>query len=334
MRILTLLISLVLITVTFCTSLSADEDQCQFDPTDTELADLGYKVTNKISAQWWYFDAVFSNNYSVVVGMSHLGIAGKIGFFFIRINIYQNGQFLESSYKFIPLRQITYSLDKPELMYKNSNLLKAICDSDGKIHVTLNVTLSETQVNLSFMELAKGWKGFMGKGWWACPLPKAQVDGILVVNDQTIPVTGVGYCEHVWGVRSLHRNWKWGKFSSLSTNTIFSKNMKNPREEDMFMVVINTDERNYTSINRENISYRHVDYMFGHGRFIPVKSVLEINQGPITLNVTFKAKTFHFTSLLLLKYWRLHMQINGNITIDGKTEKINGTQMMEYFYII
>ena len=319
--------------VAFCPNLSANEDQ-YFDPIDIELSDLGYNLTNKISAQWWYFDAVFSNNYSTVVGIFHLGIAGKIGFFFIRINMYENGQFLERCYKIIPQRQITFSLETPELTYKNSNIYSGKYDSNQKILAHLNVTIVDTRINLNFSELTKGWKGYTGRGWWSCPLPKAQVNGSIKTHNKTMQVNGIGYHEHAWMVQSMHRNWKWGKFSSLTTNTIFSKNMKNLREEDMFLVVINTDAHNFTSIHRDNLSYSHVDYMFDHGKFIPIKSVLEINQEPIHLIVTFEAESVHFTSLIILNYWRFHMQIKGNITINDKSEEIDDHQIMEYLYIL
>jgi hypothetical protein len=335
MRIFAILASFILVFGPFCTNLSTDtdDDRYSYEPTDVDLLDLGYKTQDCFSTQWWYFDAIFSNNYSITLCISNLFIARKIGFFLIRINIYENGNFLEEDHEFIPFREITYSSDKSDLSYKGSEIFNAKYDDDGKINVTLNVALSKIQVNLRFNELVKGWKGFTGKGWYSVPIPKAQVDGVIVVNDQTIIVDGFGYFEHAWGVKSLHRSWEWGKFSSLSTSTVFSRNMKNSSEEDVFFVVINTDEFNYTSIDRENISYRNVDYVFNYGRFVPVKSVLEINQGPISLNVTFEAVTFNFTRVFLFaKHWRFHMHVYGNIMVDGKTEEIDDTQIMEYVY--
>jgi hypothetical protein len=315
------------------TCISAYEDPL-FNPVDIDLSDLGYNHTNKIAAQWWYFDAVFSNNYSTVIGIFHFSISSKIGFFFIRINIYENGQFLERSYKFIPLNHISFSLEKPELSYLTSPIYSGTYDTTHKIKVHLNVTIINTHLNLTFTELTKGWKGYTGKGWWSCPLPKASVNGTIRLNNKIIPVSGDGYHEHAWMVQSMHRNWKWGKFSSASTNTIFSKNMKNLREEDIFLVVINTDTQNYTSIYRNNISYTHVDYMIDHGKIIPTKSILEINQYPIYVNVTFSAKSLHFTSLILLNYWRFHMQIIGYITVNDITEEIDDNQIMEYLFIL
>jgi hypothetical protein len=327
-----LIICSILLLTPLINTANAFEDPL-FTPVDVELPDLGYNQTNKIAAQWWYFDAVFSNNYSLVVGIFHFSIASKIGFFFIRINLYENGHFRQRSYQFIPLKQITYSTDKPELSYLGSQIYGAEYDNNQRINVHLNVTVVDTQVNLTFSELTKGWKGYTGRGWWSCPTPKANVTGTLRIHNNYIPVMGKGYHEHAWLVQSMHRNWKWGKFSSPSTNTIFSKNMKNFREEDIFLVVINTDDYNYTSINRNNISYQHIDYIFDHGKLIPIKSKLEINQHPIYVNVTFSAKTLHFTSLILLNYWRFHMQITGYITVNNQTEEINDKQIMEYLYL-
>lgn len=332
MRIKAIIIISILLISIYTIPVAANENPL-FQPTDININDIGYNKTNKIAAQWWYLDAVFSNNYSLVVGIFHFSIASKLGFFFIRINIYENGDFLERNYKFIPLRDITYSLHEPELFIHNSTFYKGQYDQNNNIQVTLNVTVINTHVNLTFTGLTKGWKGYTGRGWWSCPLPKAAVNGSITLHDKKIPVQGFGYHEHAWLVQSMHRNWKWGKFSSPSTNTIFSKNMKNLREEDIFLVVINTDKQNYTSIERNNITYNHIDYIFDHGKLIPIKSRLKITQEPIHVNVTFTAKTLHFTSLILLNYWRFHMHIYGYITVGNNTEIINDNQIMEYLYL-
>ncbi|MBU1941520.1 MAG: hypothetical protein KKC68_07065 [Candidatus Thermoplasmatota archaeon] len=334
MRHVTIVCVFMLLLLPFTISASSNNTSNPFNPQDIDLIDLAYNRTNTIAVQWWYFDAILSHNYSTVIGLFHLGFKNKIGFYFIRINMYQNGTFLGRNIQFIPMKQITYQIDPPVFIYKDITIYGAKHDYEGKINVSLNFEMKDFHVNLSFIETAKGWKGFTGRGWWACPLPKAIVNGRIYINNQSILVTGVGYHEHAWMVQSTHRNWKWGKFSSESTNIIFSKNMKNIFEEDIFLAVVNIGENIYVGIHRNNIEYYHTKYMFDHGKLIPIESKFLINQDNISVNVTFRSETVHYTSLILLKYWRFHMCINGTITIDNKLEEVDDKEIMEYLYIL
>ncbi len=334
MRYINFICVFMLLVLPLSISASPHSTSNPYIPQDINLIDLGYNRTNTIAVQWWYFDAILSHNYSVVIGLFHLGFKNKIGFYFFRINMYQNGTFLGRNIQFIPLKQITYQIDPPVFTYKNKTIYDAKYDHEGKIIVNLSIEMKEFHINLSFIEGTKGWKGFTGRGWWACPLPKAIVSGTIYVNNRSIAVTGVGYHEHAWMVQSTHRNWKWGKFSSKSTNIIFSKNMKNNFEEDIFLAVVNIGENFYVGIHRNNIKYYHTKYIFDHGKLIPIESKFLIKQDNISVNVTFRSESVHYTSLILLKYWRFHMIVNGTITIDDKPEEIDDKEIMEYLYIL
>jgi hypothetical protein len=115
-------------------------------------------------------------------------------------------------------------------------------------------------------------------------------------------------------------------------NLVFSQNMKNRHSEDVFIALVNNPYTNYTSIHRENITFVHLKYTLNHGRFIPIESFLTIHEGLSTVQVRLQVKSIDYKNLLLLHYWRFHVQVTGVISYNNTTEEINEVQMMEIFH--
>ena len=244
-----------------------------YSPTEANLLDNAYNTTDYFSLQWWYIDAMFDNNYSIHIGMSTIGARGKYGFFLFQINIYHQGKIIEKKFKIEPLRNIQASTTKPHMILKENTIFQGYINQQGNMKLNITLEIKGIAVNLTFNGTTKGWVGYTGLGMWGCPIPKAIVQGtITILGNETI-VQGTGYQEHGWDIRRLHRSWYWGKFITENYNVIFSKNMKNRWEEDVFLVVVNDGEENYTSLFRENISLEHCEYVFDHAHFIPVHSI-------------------------------------------------------------
>ena len=303
-----------------------------YNPEDIALEDNVYNVTDYFSLQWWYLDAVFDNNYSIHIGILTLGSRGTTGFFLFRIHIYQDGKLLIGKFKFVPVRCIDISQTEPLLMFNGEEILRGYTDDEERMALNVSLDIQGIKADLTYTALIRGWKGFTGHGMWGCPLPKAHVQGTLSLFGETVPVQGFGYQEHGWDIRHLHRSWYWGKFSNNQTNVIFSQNLKNRWEEDTFIVMVNTGENSYSSIVREHIDFYHTEYRFNHGRFIPVKSVFQVDQDDIHIDVEFKVQSIHFTSLMIMSHWRFHTKINGVVTIGNCTESVDDMQIMEIFH--
>jgi hypothetical protein len=303
-----------------------------YNPEDSTLEDNAYSVTDYFSLQWWYIDAVFDNNYSTHVGIMTVGSKGINGFFLFRINVYKDGALLEGKFRLVPVRFVEVSPSEPVIKLFDKEIIRGYIDDDGRMALTVSLEIKGLQADLTLVGLIKGWKGFTGHGMWGCPLPKAHVQGTITVNDETIPVSGVGYQERGWDVRHLHRSWFWGKFASNHTNVVFSKNMKNRWEEDTCIVVVNSGEENYTSIARENIVFHPTDYAYNHGRFIPTKSVFQVDEDDIHIHVEIEVQSIHFTSLIVMNHWRFHTKVTGTISIGNRTENVDDVQIMEIFH--
>ena len=307
-------------------------DPYWYDPEDITLEDNAYNVTDYFSLQWWYIDAVFDNNYSIHIGISTIGSRGTHGLFLFQMSVYKEGKFLEKKFRFVPTRFVEASQNEPLIKLSGKEILKGYIDDEGRMALDISLEIKGLKADLKFTGLNKGWKGFTGLGMWGCPLPKAHVQGTITFNDETVPVNGTGYQEHGWDIRRLHRSWYWGKFNSNSTSVIFSQNMKNRWIEDVFPVVVNSGKENYTSITRENIVFYHTDYNFDHGRFIPMKSVFQVDQNDIQINVEFEVQSIDFRSLILINHWRFHLKVSGSITVGNITENVDDFQMMEILH--
>ena len=328
-----LLTVVLLVNIPTIPSTTMDTQSYWYDPQEITLQDNAYNITDYFSLQWWYIDAVFDSNYSVHIGVMSIGAKGRLGFFLFQINLYLNGTLVEKQFQFIPVHQLDLSPDQLLIQCSNKTLLKGYLTNEETMALDVDIDINGLQVNLTFTGLTKGWKGFTGLGMWGCPLPKAEVRGTITMQGEPLNVSGTGYQEHGWDVRRLHRSWYWGKFFSDSTSVVFSQNMKNRWTEDIFVVVINSGEENYSSIAREHIVFDHVEYEFIHGRFIPARSVFQVNEGDIMVNVTFEVESIHFTSLLFLNYWRFHIHVTGVISVDNVSDVVDDFQIMEILYL-
>ena len=303
-----------------------------YNPEDITLEDNVYSVTDYVSLQWWYIDAVFDNNYSIHIGIITVGSKGIHGFFLFRITVYKEGKLLEKKFSFVPVRFVEVSQSDPLIKLFDKEIIRGYIDDEDRMALNVSLEIKGLKADLKLTGLIRGWKGFTGYGMWGCPLPKAHVQGTITVNDETIPVTGRGYQEHGWDIRHLHRSWYWGKFASNHTNVIFSKNMKNRWKEDTFIVVVSSGEENYTSIARENIVFYYTDYEYNHGRFIPTKSVFQVDEDDVHINVEIEVQSIHFTSLIFMNHWRFHTKITGAISVGNTTEKVDDFQIMEILH--
>ena len=303
-----------------------------YDPRDATLEDNAYNITDYFTLQWWYFDAMFDNDYSIHVGMMTVGSKGIHGFFLFQINVFKDGELIEKKFRLIPVRFVDASYSEPLIKIFDKEILRGYIDDEDRMILDVSLDIKGLKADLKFTGVTKGWIGYTGLGMWGCPLPKAHVVGNLTVKGEKISVNGTGYQEHGWDIRRLHRSWHWGKFTSSSTNVVFSQNMKNRWKEDVFLVVVNVGEDNYTSVFRENINLFHEEYVFNHGRFVPIKSVFQVYQDDIQINVEFKVQSIDFRSLLFFNYWRLHVKVNGTISVGDILENIDDFQIMDFLH--
>jgi predicted secreted hydrolase len=303
-----------------------------YTPQDDTLQDNAYNTTNRFALQWWYLDAAFTTNTSTHIGVVTIGAHRTIGFYLLQLQYYINGTLAHQDRRIIPLKRVTAATETLLLTLQGKTFLREYLTDEHDRALEVNLTINNMTTNLTFTGTMKGWKGSTNLGMWGCPLPKATVQGTITINTTTIPVQGIGYQEHGWNIRKLHRSWFWGKIVSEHLNLIFSQNMKNHTEEDVFVAVLNYGKENYTSIGRANITLLPSEYTWTHGHHIPMSYALKMDQDGIHINVTIKAVTVHFSTILIMNYWRFHMKVTGTMTCGNLTDSIDNYQIMEAFH--
>ena len=194
--------------------------------------------------------------------------------------------------------------------------------------------LGDLSVRLQFQGTIKGYKGRILRGWYGPELPKATVNGTLILNGEQINVSGLGYHEHAWGIHPpvWEYGWHWGKIVSDSFSLFWVKMMQTRWREQQRFAILGQDQSDYIHIHPENIRFKATNYTINNRRIIPAKFILNITdpKNSIYINLTMETINIHLVSGRINRYWRYHVRVNGQITYGSITETlINKIQIME-----
>ncbi len=286
------------------------------------------------SMEWWYFDAVFNQNYGIHIGCKIITI-GNWGFVRQLINVYYESEVIKKAYITRPLNQYTISTQYPHIAYQGQDIIsfdKKTYEKTGQWIYTIDQQLEDLSVHLTFTGQTKGFKYETSHEGWTVALPQAHVTGRLKIENDTIEVNGTGYHDHNWnfslstGIRGT--GWYWGKVRSQHYTITWAKIMKTPFADNTLienLSVINTLHEGYTFIHPDHVTFTAEDLIYTYGRFIPTTFNLNIQQDNIDVNVTFTAISVQRTppDFLTLHYYRYFMNLNGYIKVGEQTDYLN-----------
>ncbi len=198
--------------------------------------------------------------------------------------------------------------------------------------VTMNV--SNGAISMQFIGCTKGWKRQQKTGdWWAVVLPRANVTGIITINNTTMNVTGNGYHDHNWGIGpriAVHFGWFWGTCSS-SNYTVTWAQIRTTRVTQIPIMVVNTNNDGYLEIPSEAIWFSKDNVSLNHFKWVPgffnIAAVTERVFLVIDMEVI---SVDHIEMLGFINYWRYHVRCTGTIVVDGQVEQVDGISVMEY----
>jgi hypothetical protein len=281
-------------------------------------------------SEWWYFDAVFENNYSVefdigLFATKYVGLVTPI------LNIYKNGEMVKREFKVLPFTKFSASKNHPFISLEGKRIMNGYVSASGDWIFNLSLHLGDYGVDLQFEGVTKGWKSKILNMWeWGVILPKANVQGILYLPDETVPVIGTGYMEHAWdGKIPSVWGWYWGKFVSKSFNIIWTEVIKNEYNE-YIMLVLNQDNGSYYNIQVDDIQFSMLNYTNNDGWEIPTSFHFNVEDKSIKVDVQIDTLTLdHQISFGLFNYWRYHVLVKGTITYNGTTEHMENVQIMD-----
>jgi len=305
--------------------------------------DVFHGLTKAKASEWWYFEALFDNNYSVVFSFT---TSLKNFIAFPTIEIYKNGKFEKRVIK----RYLSRDFEASEHFPLVKLLDKKIIEFDQKrynntgewvYHVSAKI--DDYEIDLTFNSITQGWKFNSQVESWIVALPKATVTGEIVTHGKRMKVNGIGYHDHNW-ISNLStafnvKGWFWGKITSKTLNVAWA-NIVRKSLKDELLAVVNQDNQGYFQINPKNIHFKANNYIQNFGRKMPTRYNIKIddvvNDIPIIVNVNMIVKDIHrrFKRLPIAPYWRYHIEANGYISLDSHKETVNNTHIMEFFRLI
>jgi len=294
----------------------------------------------QISLEWWYFDAIFNNEYSTHIGFKTLSWK-NFGIVTPNIQFYRNGKLVVNSIKRFLFRDFETSKDIPIVKLVKKPVFEFKQDTYNKSSewiYSCKFKKGNNAVDLLFKGLTKGWKIETDVESWTVALPKSIVSGEIIVDGEKMSVDGIGYHDHNWNYSILSvinygRGWYWGRINSKSFVLVWANIIKSSKKSDK-LAIINKDYNGYMNINPKNIFFESEKFSRINHKKIPTYFKLQIDDvvkdKPVKVDVEMELQNFHYGKQLISDYWRYHVKSKGFIEVDSHKETVNNTQIMEY----
>jgi len=304
-----------------------------FNPMDIELKDDAFHGADSLNfAEWWYFDAIFDNNYSAQITIYVFGVLTQ-KFIISGVNIYNNGISVLSREEYYIFNDLGISKETPFIEIDGIQFMKGYIDEmTGHWTYDLTIDVEDASINLQFIGKSKGWKGDLPIGGWAAILPKAEVNGKINLYGVEYEVKGIGYHDHNWGMNLfdlIHFGWYWGRINSDNLTIVWFI-ILNTRFDSENLCVISKDEGDYINIDPKDIYFAAKDYSLDFIWWVPNSFSLKVDIKDIYFSLVMRAETIDSDFKINGHYWRYHLNCSGNIIIDNQLKEISGTQIAEF----
>ena len=309
-----------------------------FKPKDITIKDDAFHGSNYPRfTEWWYFDAIFDNGYSIELNIRVLSIIkNRFVLIYKRTDIYKDGKLIKHRRKRCKLKNFKASREKPSVIISGKEFVKGYKDKNsGDVIYNISFEFDDILTDLVFKSQTKGWKGKNpGGDGWAVILPRAEVSGSITVDGEKINVKGIGYHDHNWDVRYAaaknNHGWFWGKIYTDSFTVTWATIYKN-KNLGQPLLIINENNKGYINFKPLEIKFIGDKLNIKNKKEIPTHFVLEAENDKADLKFSMDAKDLHHDTVMFrYNYWRYHMICNGEIRVGNKTEKVNDIQIAEF----
>lgn len=293
-----------------------------------------------LEIEWWYFDAIFENGYSIHIGFRTYHIR-KIGLVQSRIDIYKDGKLVSKKLKIDFFSKFFVDQNFPTIKIDNDTIVhfdKDAYQNNKEWKYIIKLFIKGNQIDLLFRGITKGWKIETSDTCWAVTLPKAIVTGEIKINDKKIQCNGIGYHDHNWGYSPItamnNLGWYWGRAGTETMNITWAKTIKDKSKKDIISV-FNKDYDTFYNINPEKVEISTVNYELKNRKKIPKVINLKINDETtnnfnISCEVKMEIVDVQYIRIFTIKYWRYHILTSGEISIGNHFEKFyNKPQIIE-----
>ncbi len=307
----------------------------EFSPQDITLKDDAFHKSKGLHfTEWWYFDAVMNDGYSIQFSALILS-ALKISFLIFRFDVYKDGHLIFHTRKPHLLGDVEISMEKPFIKIGEKIIIRGYRnEKTGNLVYDALVSVEGLTADLHFFGTTKGWKGEHEAGdCWAVVLPRAHVNGTITLGQQTMSVVGSGYHDHNWNVKIYQMQnigWFWGKIYSDQTAITWANILRTKKIEQP-LLVINKINKGYLNIPLNNFHFKATDISEENGKMIPHVFSIDAQTPTVTLHVTMKTIDIHHVDLFrFMDYWRYHMRCTGTIIVESETESIDDLYIAEF----
>ncbi len=316
---------------------SSKKSKFVFLPRDIQLSDDAFYGSGfSRYTEWWYFDAVLNDGYSVQLSIRLISFLRQIlGFAVLRLDIYKDGNLKTHNRKVYFLKQLHLSTNEPLIKLGKKHIMKGYIDEKTKKWTyDLSFKIDDASADLCFIGITKGWKGTNPSGdGWGVILPRAEVSGEIKIGNEKISVNGIGYHDHNWQVKTaavLNFGWFWGKINTNNYTIVWATIFKT-RLFGQPLLVINKKNQDYFNIKPEYIHFIGKDISIENGKEIPRSFIIDAQDENVSVHVEMEViKIHHVKMLFIMNYWRYHVKCKGFISVDSKEESIHEQHIAEF----
>ncbi|MDH7507508.1 MAG: hypothetical protein QHH15_06985, partial [Candidatus Thermoplasmatota archaeon] len=149
----------------------------------TPKDDAYHPSINPISMEWWYFDAIFDNNYSLHADFT--SYTKNARFSSSAIEIYKNGELETKAIKRHISKPVQLSIDYPLVKLNDDKIINFDLErfnKTGEWFYNFSQKLEDCEIDLNFVGTTKGWKIVTDDLSWTVAQPKAKVAGEITMN--------------------------------------------------------------------------------------------------------------------------------------------------------
>jgi hypothetical protein len=308
-------------------------DDPYFVPVDMSLADDGFHDGWPVHAETWYFEALFDggSNMSMVFIVSLLSLPdGCTGVAMAGLHLYQDGRL--AALERVMTTSYTAASDRPRITLQGETVIEGTVNEAGNLCYRIDFQRNDSGVALQFVNQTQGWMGDLGRGWWLA-VPELGVTGTVTVDGATAAVTGTGYHDHnVFSLLSplLEQGYLDGKMTAEHFSLVWGHIMESRTRTHSFAVV--SEHGDYLALGPDAVDISFSSYVWDNGSRIPTVCTIIVHDeadglaGRIWMNAT----AVHHIRLPLLRYWRLHVDVEGWLSSPSHHAAIGEQGMMEY----
>jgi len=303
----------------------------EFQPKDITIHDDAWqKKTNFFHIETWYFDGIFSNNFSVVALVNILTV-GSFGFIQTGCYIYKDTKPVFIKRERPPYRRLYGPVNKPLIRINNRDIISGKIDDKTKNWI-YKISIGDKSGGFD-LNLTKTFKPFKGRhqlGNWLV-IPHFNIKGIIHLEGGDIDVVGHGYHDHnayLIFAPALSKGYHFGKLPIDKFNITWARVMKRFGSEEK-LLVLNKDDK-FINIQPKDINFSIEKQIKDRGKLIPYSSTIVVNNDELKLNLKMETLNLDHIRMPAIKYWRYHLKYSGEIKVDSIEKKIDQLDIAEF----